>query len=96
MNRTQCRTTHDEFLVDPILVPTNESPFAKDDSGEITGYLVGAYCTEYELISLRKLRFPFGVRVGDLIVFPNTAGYLMHFMESRCHQIPLAENVVCG
>ncbi len=96
MNRTQYRTTHDEFLVDPILVPTNEITPTKDNSGEIAGYLVGAYCTEYELLSLRKLRFPYGVRVGDLIVFPNTAGYLMHFMESRCHQIPLAENVVCG
>jgi len=27
------------------------------------------------------------------MVFPNTAGYLMHFLESRSHQFPLARNV---
>jgi len=33
------------------------------------------------------------VKAGDLMVFPNTAGYLMHFLESRSHQFPLARNV---
>jgi diaminopimelate decarboxylase len=27
-------------------------------------------------------------------VFPNTAGYLMHFVESRSHRFPLARNLV--
>ena len=30
------------------------------------------------------------------MVFPNTAGYLMHILESASHQIPLARNVVVG
>jgi len=87
MNRTQCRTSSDDFLVDPILIPTGKL----DEN--MSGYLVGAYCTESELLSLRKMNFPHGVRRGDLIVFPNTAGYLMHFLESRSHQLPLAENL---
>ena len=37
--------------------------------------------------------FPQGIRAGDLLAFPNTAGYLMHFLESRSHQFPLAKNV---
>jgi len=87
MNRTQCRTTTDDFPVDPLLVPTL---LVRPDA--MTGYLVGAYCTESELISLRRLHFPNGVCRSDLVLFPNTAGYLMHFLESRSHQFPLAKN----
>jgi diaminopimelate decarboxylase len=98
MNRTQCRTTSDDFLVDPIVIPgTNQDVdrlFQQDaDDSCIEGYLAGAYCTEHEWLTWRKLRFPQGVRVGDMIAFPNTAGYMMHFMESRSHQFPLAKNV---
>ena len=90
MNRTQCRTGFTEFMLDPILVPgsterRSEKPFE--------GYLAGTYCTESEWISLRKLRVPEGVEVGDLVVFPNTAGYLMHFLESHSHQFDLAANL---
>ncbi len=91
MNRTQCRTSSDDFLVDPILVPVSD-----EQVGEMSGYLVGAYCTESELLSLRRLKFPQGVRRGDIVVFPNTAGYLMHFLESRSHQFPLAGNLVAS
>ena len=97
MNRTQCRTSSDDFLVDPILLPADRH----DSEGVIAenrepmeGYLVGAYCTESELLSLRKLRFPNGVSVGDCIAFPNTAGYMMHFLESRSHQFPLGKNII--
>ena len=93
MNRTQCRTTSDDFLLDPILVPSDSSVVSQTCS-PMVGYLVGAYCTESELLSLRKLHFPFGAQRGDLIVFPNTAGYWMHFMESHSHQFPLAKNLV--
>ncbi|QEG00474.1 Diaminopimelate decarboxylase [Stieleria maiorica] len=89
MNRTQCRTSSDDFLVDPILLPCG-----RHDRQMKSGFLVGAYCTESELLSLRHLVFPHGVRCGDLVVFPNTAGYLMHFLESRSHQFPLAKNYV--
>ncbi len=94
MNRTQCRTSTDDFLIDPLLVPADVN--AQERTAAIQGYLVGAYCTESELISLQRLRFDRGVAVGDLIVFPNTAGYQMHFMESRSHQFPLAKNLVAS
>ena len=90
MNRTQCRSTSDDFMADPLLVSAGDRPSDRD----IEGYLVGAYCIERELLTLRRMRFPGGVAVGDLIVFPNTAGYLMHILESTSHQIPLARNLV--
>ncbi|ATZ06218.1 TPA: Y4yA family PLP-dependent enzyme [Corynebacterium striatum] len=90
MNRTQCRTAADDLLLDPFLVPT---------AGEVeraprTGFLVGAYCIEDEVILRRALDFPDGIAVGDTLAIPNTAGYFMHILESASHQIPLARNVV--
>ncbi len=98
MNRTQCRTSSDDFLVDPLLIRGGGGDSAIevecDGSKAIEGFLVGAYCTESELLSLRRLHFPNGVAIGDLVIFPNTAGYLMHFLESRSHQFPLAKNII--
>lgn len=88
MNRTQCRSTSDDFLVDPVLVRT------QPEGEPLEAFLVGAYCIEDELIQLRRMRFPRGMAAGDLIAFVNTGGYLMHILESASHQIPLARNVV--
>jgi diaminopimelate decarboxylase len=90
MNRTQCRSTSEDFLVDPLLIDAGDG----DRTGAIEGYLVGAYCIERELLTWRRMRFPRGVAAGDVVVFPNTAGYLMHILESSSHQIPLARNLV--
>lgn len=92
MNRTQCRTTSDDFLIDPVLVKRADRP----DEGlpPVEAFLVGAYCIEDEVILRRKIRFPEGVAAGDIIAIPNTAGYFMHILESASHQIPLAKNVV--
>jgi diaminopimelate decarboxylase len=91
MNRTQMRSTSDDFLVDPLLIRPAD---VVGPTERIEGYLVGAYCIERELISWRRFSFPHGVAVGDLVAFPNTAGYLMHILESASHQIPLARNLV--
>ncbi|GAA1390843.1 Y4yA family PLP-dependent enzyme [Luteococcus peritonei] len=90
MNRTQCRSTSDDFMVDPLLLRPGS---AGEPSEPVEAYLVGAYCIEAELLTLRRMAFPEGVAVGDLVVFPNTGGYLMHILESASHQIPLARNL---
>ena len=74
--------------------PATPAGDAPAPTAPIEGYLVGAYCIERELLTWRRLRFPHGVAVGDIVVFPNTAGYLMHILESSSHQIPLARNLV--
>lgn len=91
MNRTQCRSTSADFLVDPILIKTAQQPVR--DSADYSGFLVGAYCIEEELILRRRFEFPQGVAKGDLVAFPNTGGYLMHIIESASHQLPLAKNL---
>lgn len=90
MNRTQCRSASDDFLVDPLLVSCTR----EQSTAAIEGYLVGADSNERELLTWRRLRFPRGAEVGDVVVFPNTAGYLMHSRESASHQIPLALNLI--
>jgi len=91
MNRTQCRSTSADFLVDPILVKASWRH--AQDRSSYSGFLVGAYCIEEELILRRRFEFPHGVAKGDVIAFPNTGGYLMHIIESASHQLPLAKNV---
>lgn len=91
MNRTQWRTGADDAMVDPVLV-RGSGPGRPTRS--IEGYLVGAYCIERELLSWRRFRFPAGVAVGDVMAFPNTAGYYMHILESSSHQMPLARNLL--
>lgn len=95
MNRTQCRTNTDDILLDPILIRTDrdtdpESAWQEPEDA----FLVGAYCIEDELIIRRNMHFPGGIKAGDIIAIPNTAGYFMHILESASHQIPLAKNVV--
>lgn len=91
MNRTQCRSAADDFLLDPVLVPRAGHRAATEAT---EGYLVGAYCIEAELLTWRRLSFPSGIAVGDVVAFVNTAGYQMHILESASHQIPLARNLV--
>ncbi|MFN3997352.1 alanine racemase [Algoriphagus sp.] len=90
MNRSQLRSSSADFLLDPIHICLKS-----DDKKQKTcyGFLVGEYCLEQELILKRKLKFEKFPEVGDLIVFPNTAGYMMHFFESEAHQFKLAENL---
>lgn len=90
MNRSQLRSSSADFLVDPIHIPLlGES----NSQAPCFGFLVGAYCLEQELILKRKIRFEKFPEVGDLVLFPNTAGYMMHFFESEAHRFNLAKNV---
>lgn len=90
MNRTQCRSTSADFLLDPILIHSQTS---RRERKVDSAFLVGAYCIEEELILRRRFEFSGGVTKGDIVVFPNTAGYLMHIIESASHQLPLAKNL---
>ena len=59
MNRTQMRSTSEDFMVDPLLLPGSRR--GSRGSGQVEaeqGFLVGAYCIERELISWRRMSFP--------------------------------------
>lgn len=89
MNRTQLRSSSADFLLDPIHLPQS-----KVEEETVAGYLVGGYCLESELILKRKIAFKSMPKIGDLFVFVNTAGYMMHFYESEAHMFELAQNLI--
>ena len=72
-----------EFLPDPVLWP------AADGDGPVAACVGGASCLEYDMLSWRKITFPRRPRRGDLLIYPNTAGYQMDKNESSFHGLPL-------
>lgn len=65
-------------LMDPVLVPRTRTREAGDpDPAGV--FLLGNLCLEADLLTRRKVYLPQPPRPGDLLVFVNTAGYLMDF-----------------
>ncbi|MEU8764813.1 Y4yA family PLP-dependent enzyme [Streptomyces sp. NPDC048659] len=90
-----------EYLPDPQLIPAHAPvpvparasarPAAPEPYRACVG---GASCLDSDLLTWRKITFPVRPRVGDLIVYPNTAGYQMDSNESPFHELPLPPKVV--
>ena len=89
MNMTQMHSSSADFLLDPEVIYLNDTPETK----EVEVYFTGAYCLERDLLLKRKIRLEKLPQVGDLVVFFNTAGYMMHFFESEAHLFELATNL---
>ncbi|NKI41917.1 alanine racemase [Streptomyces physcomitrii] len=79
-----------EFLPDPVLVPRERAA----RSGEFPASVGAATCLESDMLTWRKIAFPQPPRVGDLLLYPNTAGYQMDSNESPFHDLPLPPKVV--
>ncbi|OXM52663.1 alanine racemase [Amycolatopsis alba] len=78
-----------EFLPDPVLV-------RRDGPGgtPVRTIVAGSSCMEYDVLTWRAVELPARPRIGDLLVYPNTAGYQMDKNESGFHQLPLPPKVV--
>ncbi|MFD8749476.1 Y4yA family PLP-dependent enzyme [Kitasatospora sp. NPDC059577] len=79
-----------EYLPEPLLLP--HSPGR--DAEEFRACVGGASCLDSDLLTWRKISFPTRPRPGDLLVYPNTAGYQMDSNESPFHELPLPPKVV--
>ena len=80
-----------EFFVDPIILYRTEDP---TNSGEqIPVYFAGNLCLESDLIYRHQTFVKQMPIAGDLIVFPNTAGYFMDFSASEAIMQPIAAKV---
>jgi diaminopimelate decarboxylase len=77
-----------EYLPDPLLIgdePDSAAPYA--------AAVAGASCLDSDMVTWRKLRLPRRPKVGDLLVYLNTAGYQMDSNESPFHDLPLPRKV---
>jgi diaminopimelate decarboxylase len=80
-----------EFLPDPVLVRPGGIP---GGGTPVRTTVAGSSCMEYDVLTWRTVALPDRPRAGDLIVYPNTAGYQMDKNESGFHQLPLPPKIV--
>ncbi|EMD28637.1 alanine racemase [Amycolatopsis azurea] len=78
-----------DYLPDPVLI--SGEPAADELFPACVG---GATCLENDMVTWRKIGFPRPVRPGDHLVYLNTAGYHMDFIESRFHDTALPSKAV--
>ncbi|MCB5179033.1 Y4yA family PLP-dependent enzyme [Streptomyces antimicrobicus] len=89
-----------EYLPDPYLLSQDATtgPAADAASAAPAGVhpasVGAATCLESDMLTWRKVGFPRRPRTGDLLVYPNTAGYQMDSNESPFHDLPLPPKVV--
>ncbi|MGW6992785.1 Y4yA family PLP-dependent enzyme [Streptomyces sp. NPDC054946] len=79
-----------EYLPDPILLPQDGA----GPAGVFPASVGAATCLESDMLTWRKIPFQSRPRPGDLLVYPNTAGYQMDSNESPFHDLALPPKVV--
>ncbi|UZR98492.1 Y4yA family PLP-dependent enzyme [Chondrinema litorale] len=89
MNFTQMHSSSADYLMDPIVLFKDSE--SKQEQCDV--FFTGAYCLERDILLKRKIALKQLPQIGDLVIFPNTAGYMMHFFESEAHLFDLAANV---
>jgi diaminopimelate decarboxylase len=84
-----------EFLPDPELLDArpNRAGAAADGAAPYRACIGGASCLDSDMLTWRKVAFPRRPRAGDLLLYPNTAGYQMDSNESPFHELPLPPKV---
>ncbi|QGV80782.1 Y4yA family PLP-dependent enzyme [Streptomyces ficellus] len=80
-------------LVDPVLLPRDIGDGGGAGAGHAAVHLMGNLCLESDLITRRTVHLPRLPRPGDLLAFPNTAGYCMDFGATHAQRQPVARRV---
>ncbi|WP_221357878.1 Y4yA family PLP-dependent enzyme [Streptomyces beigongshangae] len=80
-------------LVDPVLLPRGGPAHEAAHDGPVGVHIVGNLCLEADLITRRLVFLPRLPRVGDLMAFANTAGYVMDFHAHHAQRQPSARTV---
>ncbi|WP_129843535.1 Y4yA family PLP-dependent enzyme [Streptomyces sp. RFCAC02] len=84
-------------LADPVIVPRDDRREGGEEGRAPVGvYLVGNLCLEADLVTRRMVFLPALPVRGDVLAFPNTAGYCMDFHAHRAQMQPRARTVAAG
>ena len=91
MNQSQLGSSSADFLVDPVFI---QKEMNRREMASTPVFFTGGYCLEQDIILKRTIVLPCLPEIGDIVCFVNTAGYMMHFCETRSHLFEFATNVV--
>ncbi|TCT16091.1 diaminopimelate decarboxylase [Natranaerovirga pectinivora] len=89
--RTDVVMADQELFIDPIVIYKNKITTTKDK--DIGVYFIGNLCLESDLIYKHKVYLQEIPSIGDMIIFPNTAGYFMDFNATESIMQPIAKKV---
>ncbi|MFC8530938.1 Y4yA family PLP-dependent enzyme [Nocardia sp. NPDC057227] len=76
-----------EYLPDPVLWPPRPGVRTPTSVGAAT-------CLDSDMLSRRRVPLPRRAEPGDLLIYPNTAGYQMDSNESAFHDLPVPPKIV--
>ena len=87
-----------EYLPDPELLPsragTTDGTADESERHPYRACVGGVSCLDSDMLTWRKVRFAQRPQPGDLLLYPNTAGYQMDSNESTFHELPLPPKIV--
>ncbi len=90
MNRSNMHSTHQKLLTDPVILTRDRAARLPCPQGV---YYTGNLCLSYDMITYNKTFPDFCPQEGDLVIFINTAPYIMDFVESRTLHQNIAEKI---
>lgn len=90
MNRSNIHADHLRQLTEPHVVPYGNG--VPNDGAEGVFYM-GNLCLSYDILQYNKTYPEFLPQIGDLVIFPNTAAYMMDFTESETLMQPTARKI---
>jgi diaminopimelate decarboxylase len=88
MNQSNLRSSQQTLLTQPIFLPSEPRK-----SSPLGMFLVGNLCIAQDLLQPNAVYPGFIPEAGDLVIFVNTAAYLMDFIESEMLLQPTARKV---
>jgi diaminopimelate decarboxylase len=90
MNRSNLNSSELKLITDPVVIPMAKNSRQQAPRGV---YYAGNLCVHNELIQHKKHYPDFLPEAEDLVVFVNTAPYMMDFVESETLNQPVAKKV---
>lgn len=90
MNATNIHADKFKMLTEPLVVPQGEG---NPNAGSRSVYYIGNLCMSHDMLRYTKTYPDFLPQSGDLVIFPNTAAYMMDFMESETLMQPVAKKI---
>lgn len=90
MNRSNMHSTHQKLLTDPVILYRDPSRNRPCPEGV---FYMGNLCVSYDIIQYNKTYPELLPEEGDLVVFMNTAPYIMDFIESNTLMQKTADKV---